>query len=714
LVANRRVGADTHHGDAQLAAIAKSAQANSGIERLVVDGILFVAAPIFKGGANTGAAVGSVVIGWDLARISQAHFNSLIQQSLVAVACAGGMIGFVMIGTHWIFLRPVRELTGSIVREDEQLPDWLLAKRDELGILSRSFGELLKVIKDRSDAEIAQKSMELDVAMSNMSQGLLLMDGHRRLIMANRRYMEMFGVSENELYRGMELRDLLWVAYSAGNFEGQDFEDVYKERVSLELDYGTELTVTDILRGGEIISVRVRRTPFGGYVTTFTDVTTQVRNAERIEYLALHDGLTDLPNRVMFRRELDRALERARCGKVQAVFCIDLDHFKFVNDTLGHPVGDELLRQVSDRMRGCLRHDDLVARLGGDEFAILRSDVSHNEDPAKLAARVVETLSAPYEIDEHTVVIGASVGIALSPSDGADADRLMKSADLALYGAKAMGRGTWRYFEKDMDEQALERRALELDLRRALASEEFELHYQPIMDIGQERVICLEALLRWHHPGRGLIAPDDIIPLAEEIGLIHQIGAWILRRACLDAADWPNGVRVAVNLSPAQFFARTLVAEVAAALDNSGLDPDRLELEVTESVLIQDMEGALNILSKLRAMGVRIAMDDFGTGYSSLTYLRKFQFDKIKVDRSFVTDLNHDKDCLAIIRAVTGLGTSLGISTCAEGVDTVEQLHLLMREGFNEAQGFYYSKARPKAEITAMVEPLAKHGRSVG
>ena len=387
-----------------------------------------------------------------------------------------------------------------------------------------------------------------------------------------------------------------------------------------------------------------------------------------------------------------------------AVLCLDLDRFKPVNDTLGHPVGDALLRAVAARLLACVREGDTAARLGGDEFAVLQAGAGQPEAAGALARRLVEALSAPYEVLGHQVVVGASVGVALAPGDGRDPDELLKRADMALYRAKADGRGTFRSFEPGMDARLQARRLLELDLRKALAAGELELHYQPLVDLRTGAVSALEALLRWRHPARGLVPPGEFVPLAEEIGLIVPVGGWVLRRACADAAGWPGGVRVAVNLSAAQFRGRELVAAVVGALAAAGLAPARLELEITETVLLRDGEATLATLRELRALGVRIAMDDFGTGYSSLGYLRSFPFDKIKIDRCFVRDLGASADCEAIVRAVTGLGGSLGIATTAEGVETEEQLERLRAEGCDEAQGFHLGRPMPAADVRALLD----------
>ena len=434
------------------------------------------------------------------------------------------------------------------------------------------------------------------------------------------------------------------------------------------------------------------------------DVTERRRAEARISHMAHHDALTDLPNRLLFRERLDEALVRMRRhDEGLAILCLDLDHFKDVNDTLGHPVGDKLLRAVARRLSGALRESDVVARLGGDEFAIIQTSIATPEDASHFAIRLVELIGEPYDIDGHHVIVGASVGIALAPGDGDNPDRLLKNADMALYRAKGDGRGTFRFFEPEMDARVQARRALELDLRKALVAGEFEMFYQPLVNLSDNAVTGFEALLRWRHPVRGMVSPADFIPLAEEIGLIVPLGEWVLRQACAEAATWPDHVKVAVNLSPVQFKSRNLLPAVMMALASSGLPATRLELEITESVLLSESEANLATLHQLRALGVRISMDDFGTGYSSLSYLRTFPFDKIKIDQSFVRELSASGDCMAIVRAVAGLGSSLGIPTTAEGVETDEQLEWLRGEGCTEVQGYLFSPPRPAHEIARLL-----------
>ncbi|MBY0382993.1 MAG: EAL domain-containing protein [Xanthobacteraceae bacterium] len=445
------------------------------------------------------------------------------------------------------------------------------------------------------------------------------------------------------------------------------------------------------------------------YLGSSIDITERRKAEARIAYMAHHDNLTGLANRVKFRDHLEQALERGlNVNERVAVLCIDLDLFKNVNDSFGHPMGDRLLKLVAERLRDLIPAKGLVARLGGDEFAMVVPRNPTPRDISELAGRLIKSVSAPYDIDNLEIVIGASVGIAISPGDGTTGEDLLRNADMALYRAKAEGGGAHHFFEKEMDRLAQTRRELEFDLRRALVNGEFYLHYQPLIDVNANRIVAFESLLRWKHPSKGMISPADFIPVAEDIGLIVALGEWVLREACAEAAKWPSDVKVAVNLSPVQFRNRNLVPVVIAALARSGLAPTRLELEITESLFLAETEANLATLHQLRGLGVRISMDDFGTGYSSLSYLRSFPFDKIKIDRSFVRDLAERQDCAAIVQAISALGLSLKISTTAEGVETVDQLDQLRAMGCTEVQGFLFSAGRPAAEIAGLLEKFGQ------
>ena len=436
------------------------------------------------------------------------------------------------------------------------------------------------------------------------------------------------------------------------------------------------------------------------------DVTERRRIEARIAHLAHHDPLTGLANRGLFRAKLDEALACARLGEPFALLCLDLDRFKAVNDTLGHPIGDALLQAVSARLNALVQEADTVARLGGDEFAVIQSGLHRGEDPSMLADRFIATLHAPFDLNGKRILIGASIGIAIAPDDGLDAQTLLTHTDVALYAAKANGRGCHRRYRSHMDAELQARRALEFDLRQALERGEFELYYQPIVNLALRRVCCFEALLRWHHPSQGLLQPDAFIPAAEATGLLVPIGAWAIRQACAEAAGWPDGLRVAVNLSGVELSSGELPDTVISALRQSGLGSDRLELEITETAVLQDTDAKLARLQQLSALGVTIGTDDFGTGYASLGYLQRFPFDKVKIDRSFTSRVADTRESAAIVRAVIGLCSSLGMLTTADGVETAAQFDGLARIGCSEAQGFYLSQPQPASAVPAMLAQI--------
>jgi diguanylate cyclase (GGDEF)-like protein len=435
------------------------------------------------------------------------------------------------------------------------------------------------------------------------------------------------------------------------------------------------------------------------------DVTDRKLSEERIAHLAHYDALTDLPNRLFFRQQLEQALKRVRRGEQVAVLYLDLDKFKGVNDTLGHQGGDELLKAVAERLRGCLRETDIVARLGGDEFAIVQTAVVRLSDVTDLVKRIHDAIRAPCEVLGHQLASDTSIGIAMAPDDGTEPDQLLKNADLAMYGAKADGRGTYRFFEAEMDARMKARRSLEFDLRQAVMCGEFDLHYQPLVNIRDNSIVACEALLRWNHSTRGVVSPVEFIPVAEDTGVINPLGEWVLRTACAEAARWPGDFTVTVNVSPVQFKTENLVQTVIGALAASGLPAKRLELEITESVLLGDDEKTLQMLHQLKKLGVRIAMDDFGTGYSSLNYLRRFPFDKVKIDRTFIKDIAEKDGSWSIVQAVVSIAKSRNIVTTAEGVETQEQLDLLRVLGCTEMQGYLFSRPKPAAEIMQLLMP---------
>jgi diguanylate cyclase (GGDEF)-like protein len=559
--------------------------------------------------------------------------------------------------------------------------------------------------RERAAQEIALQNSRFELALSNMSHGLCLFDEQDCLIVANQRFCEIYGLAREAAVPGTSLEHLLAMAPPPGTPGVADLGG-FANKIRGLIAAGAPAGYTRELPDGRTLEATFRPVPGRGWLVVINDITERRRAEAQIVHMAHHDALTGLPNRVLFHDRLENAVARSRRGEQCSVMCLDLDHFKAVNDTLGHPVGDALLQAVTHRVQQHIRQSDLVARLGGDEFAIVQTGVDQPANATVLATRLIEAVSAPYDILGHQVVVGVSIGIAVAPADGEDPVAILKSADMALYGAKADGRGCYRFFEPEMDRAMQERRRLEIDLRRAVEESEFDLHYQPLMNLRAGTVSTLEALLRWNHPERGCVPPDRFVPLAEEIGLINRLGVWVLRRACQDAATWPDSVKVAVNVSAAQFASKTLVADVAAALAAANLPPDRLELEITESVMLEDAEAALVILRKLRSIGVGIAMDDFGTGYSSLSYLMRFPFTKVKIDRAFITGLGAGGDCEAIISAVTGLCETIGMTTVAEGVETREQLDLLRSGKCTEAQGFLFSAGRPASDVASMFAAL--------
>ena len=555
---------------------------------------------------------------------------------------------------------------------------------------------------DSVNRRLTEQNVLFDAALNNMLQGLSMFDARERLLVFNNRFIEMYGLSRKVVKPGCSLIDLVRHTVEVGH-SNHDAEQIRSEIVAARAEGRSASCAIETADRREFSLIS---TPMadGGFVITHEDVTERQRSEATIAYMAHHDALTDLPNRVRFQERLCEALARAQRGGNLAVLCLDLDRFKSVNDTVGHPIGDLLLKAVADRLRQCVRSTDLIARLGGDEFAIVQTDVQQTADATLLASRMIEAVSVPYEIEDHQLVVGLSVGITIAPNDGHDADQLLKNADMALYRAKADGRGVYRFFEAEMDARMQVRRTMELDLRRAIANNEFELFYQPLFNTETQEITALEALIRWHHPVRGMIPPLDFVPLAEETGLVVPMGEWVMNKACEQAARWPSQARVAVNLSPVQFRGKTLLSMVSSALARSGLAPGRLELEITESVLLQESETTLALLHDLRALGVRISMDDFGTGYSSLSYLRKFPFDKIKIDGSFIRDITEQG--LPIVRAVAAMGSGLGIVTTAEGVETAEQLELLQREGCTEVQGYLLSQPLPAGDVVNLLRTI--------
>ena len=546
--------------------------------------------------------------------------------------------------------------------------------------------------------ELQRANVTIDAALNNMSQGLVMFDSSARLIVCNQRYRELYGVSSEAVQPGCTIREILDQRVAAGNLFVDDVDQHIAE-ILAGVARGLEFSRTVTLRDGRIIRSVNHPTADGGWVATLEDITEEKRAEERIVHVAHHDALTGLPNRILFAEQLEQALKRVRRGERLAVFYIDLDHLKRVNDTLGHPIGDKLLKGVADRLRGCVRDIDTVGRLSGDEFAIIQSSIDGPADAGALAIRIREAIRAPADLNGHQVVMDASIGISIAPDNGTEPDALLKTADIALYEAKNNGRGTYCFFESEMNERMQVRGKLEQDLQRALANGEFELFYQPIVNLRDKKIRAFEALLRWHHPERGMVSPSEFIPVAEEMGLIIPLGEWVLRTACAEVATWPSEINVSVNVSPLQLTNKDLVNVVVGALASARIPATRLEIEITESVFFEKTFANIFTLKQLHELGVRFVMDDFGTGYSSLGYLLIFPFSKIKIDRSFITGLSDKKESRAIVRAVANLARDLNMIVTAEGVETDQQLEQVRILGCTEMQGYLFSRPLPAAEI---------------
>ncbi|MGR4929264.1 EAL domain-containing protein [Bradyrhizobium sp. CAR08] len=596
------------------------------------------------------------------------------------------------------------------------LTDW----REQIGILisvaaSSTLaiaGVLIAIVRKLleqhrlSRERLTLEKQRLDRAVNNMTQGLLLFDASQQLVICNQRYIEMYGLSAEIVRPGCSFHDIIAHRKATGSFTGD--ADQYVARVLRDVHVRNSMVVET--SDGRSIQIVNEPLTDGGWVATHEDITERRRIEERITHLAHYDALTDLPNRTMFHEHLRQELDLVAGGEQLAVHYIDIDEFKGVNDALGHLVGDELLKSVAQSLHRCAGPADFVARLGGDEFAIVQSAVTSPDQVSELVARVFEAIRAPFDCMGHHLATDASIGIALAPQHGTALDQILKNADMAMYAAKAAGRRTYRFFESEMDAKIHERRQLEIDLRHTIAQggleDGLEVYYQPCLSLKDDRITGCEALVRWRHPERGMVSPAEFIPIAEDTGLINEIGEWVLATACRDAANWPDDIRLAVNVSPVQFKSGTLALKIMAALAASNLPASRLELEITEAVLIRDDDTALAILHQLRAIGVRIALDDFGTGYSSLSYLHRFPFDKIKIDRCFVNDIAGPDRSASIVQAVVNLAAARRMTTTAQGVETEEQQRLLRALGCSEMQGYLFSAAKPADKV---LELFAAH-----
>ncbi|MEH2612483.1 diguanylate cyclase (GGDEF)-like protein [Bradyrhizobium sp. AZCC 1693] len=636
-------------------------------------------------------AMGAVLIIPDPTQIS--HGLSL-SPTFLALAIAG--VALSVLGMSLIGVLADRRLANRTRKFEEIISQLSLARQEVEG----------------SQRELQEQKLRLDTAINHMGEGLCMFDAEKRLVVCNDRYAKMYRLPPELLKAGTPHQQIIKHRIANGILKGETSESAAKRLLSTLNALPPDATTsrTDEFADGRLICVTRQPMVGGGWVATHLDVTEQRQSEARIIHMAQHDALTDLPNRVRLRVRMEHALAITREGGFGlAVLMLDLDRFKEVNDTLGHPAGDKLLQAVAARLLECIRDTALIARLGGDEFAVIDYVTNPVVEATALAEKISHALCEPFDLGEHQVTIGTSIGIAIAPRDGTNPDEILKSADLALYSAKSGGRGSFRFFEPELDQLMHARRNLERDMRDALANGGFELHYQPFINVVSGEPSGFEALLRWHHPQRGLVMPAEFIPLAEETGLIVPLGEWVLRAACAEAAKWPADLKIAINLSPAQFRSKELVSIIVGALANSGIAPQRLELEVTETVTMHDSEAVFAALDQLHKLGVRVALDDFGTGYSSLSLLQRFPFDKIKIDRSFVSALSDAKEESRLIaRAVVRFAVSLGRTTTAEGVETKEQLEILHAEACTEMQGYYLGRPMDGAKVLAMLRTQAQ------
>ena len=656
---------------------------------------------------------GTILVRYPDARDRTGKIVPSMRRFQAAVESGGGSyrsVGAFDPAIRWIAVNPLKEyalVVAISVPEAVMLQGWrtraVVTGAVTLALFACAL-ILLSIILAR-EAQLWTQNQRFDAALTNMSNGLAMFDVDARLLVCNERYRRMLGLTPEQTQPGASLRDTMLCRDVPA-----DVDAVLPAILSSVSRFEPHLHEIDGV-DGRVIAVKNDPMPGGGWVATFVDITERRANEAKIKLLAHYDLLTGVANRPQFLEEIEKARVRLRAdGWPFTVLMLDLDRFKDVNDSLGHAAGDALLQEMAKRLQASLRSVDVLARLGGDEFAIIQTPPREfepvedagpimREAAIVLASRIINTIGEPFDIDGRKVVVGASVGIAMAPFDAVETDDLMKKADLALYRIKAEGRNGYSLFDAEMAIKADERHRLELDLREGLTRNEFELYYQPLVDVATRRTCCMEALVRWNHPTRGLVAPDRFISLAEDTGLITSLGEWILQTACAEAAKWPSDVKVAVNISPAQFRKTNLLDVILCALVESGLPPERLEIEITERVLLDKDADYLSTLHQLRNLGIAVALDDFGTGYSSLSYLNMFPFNKIKIDRSFTSELLERSECAAIVCAVIGLGRSLDIATTAEGVESAAQFQALRAAGVTQAQGYLFGRPAPACEL---------------
>ena len=639
-------------------------------------------------------------------------FRNWLWGSVIATVIILGPIGMTIIHKTVTRLVQLRAVIIRLSNRDSSVDVPSIEDQDEVGDIARAVlvfrADAIALVE--SERQLKAVNQHFDIALGNMSHGLCMFDRAQRVVVCNNRYLELYGLLPSQVATGTTLSEIIEHRIARGLF-GDASPAAYRQ--TRRMPIVTASAVIEQLSDGRSISIS--RTPMidGGWVTIHEDVTAQQRSAKHIAHMASHDALTNLGNRVLLRDRLEHELLRVGRGASFSLLYLDLDRFKAVNDAMGHPVGDALLCAVADRLRGSVRETDTVARLGGDEFAVLQVDASGPDAAFSLAQRITQIISAPYAIGGHDIDIGTSIGIAFAPRDSRDADELIKCADMALYRAKETARGSVCMYEQEIQNRFLARRDMERDLRQAITAGQLELHYQPIFDLQTDLIQSAEALVRWRHPDRGLIPPLEFIPLAEETGLIGGIGKWVLHAACAQARLWPPHMKVAVNLSPAQFKTGNVALVVMDALAVSKLDPQRLTLEITESTLLQEDQAVLATLNRLRDLGVSVVLDDFGTGYSSMSYLRRFPFDGLKIDKSFIRDASGRSNCVAIVRAIVGLANSLNMKTVAEGVETTADLETVREAGCTHVQGYLLCRPIAADQLAAKLADIDGTWRSV-
>jgi diguanylate cyclase (GGDEF)-like protein len=680
----------------ELERFGQTAEAGSEPRTVSMGQYEFISVPVKDPALRT---IGTVSVAWDTKGLLDNEREAAIKAGLSLLTVMAGVLGVLLLGLRRLVTSPISRIAAMLERPDLSSPDEVSTQNrklehrsDEIGIFARALGAFYA-----NTAEKVQLSGQLDSALSNMSQGLCMFDSAGMLVMSNARFAEMYQISESELKLPMASDELISLIIANCKID-KSVKEV-SETNWLVGDLSRRITHSFV--EGATYTVSCEPTPEGGWVTTHSDVSDLKRAERQLVHLASHDPLTNLPNRRSFLEIIENALANELNGF--AIFFLDLDKFKQVNDTLGHAAGDELLKTVSARLLSCVRQGDTVCRLGGDEFAILQKSGVEAGSAEALAQRVTMKLCEPIQIGEHQVRIGISIGIALSPRDGTTADALLHHSDLAVYVAKKSGRNTHRFYDFEMSSKEEQRDALEADLKLALDRNELELHYQPILDLKRDAIVACEALLRWNHPKNGLISPLDFIPLAEETGLIVPIGEWVLREACRQAGSWPTNISIAVNVSALQLQREDLSQMVFSAIANAKIAPSRLHLEITEGVLLHDSPATLEMLSRIRGFGVQIVLDDLGIGYSSLGYLSRFKFDKIKIDRSFLAAGRISKANEAVVQAIVSIGRSLGVKTVVEGVETPAQRERVRAQGIDEIQGFLIAKPQKAEDIARML-----------